>query len=179
MRSQPKDGLVASTRWHAVPRLHLLLRHSIQRRGIGQHFLISTVEGWNQDLSFAKTPHEAILVHVTCYTASLYVIDFTCALDIGEAHGFKMGTEPVGADPWSRIAHGARSSCRIAARMAHPRKPEVGHPASRKPFVEPYLPAASVVFRRFSRATPLTVPRPVQAFHPRWLHSRLLCRRCC
>jgi hypothetical protein len=27
-----------------------------------------------------------ILIHVTCYTASLYVIDFTCALDFGEAH---------------------------------------------------------------------------------------------
>jgi hypothetical protein len=37
-------------------------------------------------LSFAKTPHEAILVHVTCYAVSLYVIDFTCALDFGEAH---------------------------------------------------------------------------------------------
>jgi len=36
-------------------------------------------------LSFAKTPHEAILVHVTCYAASLYVIDSTCALDFGEA----------------------------------------------------------------------------------------------
>jgi DNA-binding NarL/FixJ family response regulator len=38
-----------------------------------------------RDLSLAKTQHEAILVHVTCYTASLYVIDFTCALDFGEA----------------------------------------------------------------------------------------------
>ena len=38
-------------------------------------------------LSFAKTPHEAILVHVTCYAVSLYVIDFTCALDFGEAQG--------------------------------------------------------------------------------------------
>src|SRR5882672_3025353 len=36
-------------------------------------------------LSFAKTPHEAILIRVTCYTASLYVIDFTCALNFGEA----------------------------------------------------------------------------------------------
>ena len=36
-------------------------------------------------LSLAKTPREAILVHVTCYTAALYVIDFTCALDFGEA----------------------------------------------------------------------------------------------
>jgi hypothetical protein len=36
-------------------------------------------------LSFAKTPHEAILVHVTCYAVSSYVIDFTCALDFGEA----------------------------------------------------------------------------------------------
>ena len=36
-------------------------------------------------LSFAKTPHEAILVHVTCYAVSLYVIDFTCALGFGEA----------------------------------------------------------------------------------------------
>jgi hypothetical protein len=41
----------------------------------------------DQILSLAKTPHEAILVHVTCYTASLFVIDFTCALDFGEAHG--------------------------------------------------------------------------------------------
>ena len=38
-----------------------------------------------EELSFAKTPHEAILVHVTCYAVSLYVIDFTCALDFGEA----------------------------------------------------------------------------------------------
>lgn len=38
-----------------------------------------------QELSFAKTPHEAILIHVTCYTASLYVIDFTCAPNFGEA----------------------------------------------------------------------------------------------
>ena len=36
-------------------------------------------------LSFAKTPPEAILIHVTCYTPALYVIDFTCALDFGEA----------------------------------------------------------------------------------------------
>jgi hypothetical protein len=36
-------------------------------------------------LSFAKTPHEAILVHVTCYAVCFYVIDFTCALDFGEA----------------------------------------------------------------------------------------------
>jgi hypothetical protein len=33
-------------------------------------------------LSFAKTPHEAILVHVASYAVSLYVIDFTCALDL-------------------------------------------------------------------------------------------------
>jgi len=39
-------------------------------------------------LSFAKTPHEAILVHVTCYALSLYVIDFICALDFGEAQLF-------------------------------------------------------------------------------------------
>lgn len=32
-------------------------------------------------LSFAKTPHDAILVHVTFYAVSLYVI----ALDFGEA----------------------------------------------------------------------------------------------
>jgi len=40
--------------------------------------------GLEPPLSFAKTPHEAILVHVTCYAVSLYVIDFTCALDFGE-----------------------------------------------------------------------------------------------
>ena len=39
------------------------------------------------ELSFAKIPHEAILVHVTCYMASLYVIDFTCAPNFGEAQG--------------------------------------------------------------------------------------------
>lgn len=36
-------------------------------------------------LSFAKTPHEAIFIHVTCYTTSLYVIDFICAPNFGEA----------------------------------------------------------------------------------------------
>ncbi len=47
----------------------------------------------SKDLSFAKTPHEAILVHVTCYMASLYVIDFTWALDFGEAQD-ERGLEP-------------------------------------------------------------------------------------
>src|SRR5271167_3955089 len=38
-------------------------------------------------LFFAKTPHtKGSLIHVTCYTASLYVIDFTRALNFGEAH---------------------------------------------------------------------------------------------
>jgi hypothetical protein len=30
-------------------------------------------------LSFAKTPRQPNFVHVTCYTASLYVVDFKCA----------------------------------------------------------------------------------------------------
>ncbi len=33
-----------------------------------------------------KLRTKAILIHVTCYTASLYVIDFTRALNSGEAH---------------------------------------------------------------------------------------------
>jgi hypothetical protein len=37
-------------------------------------------------LFFAKTPHEALFIHVTCYAASMYVIDFICALSFGEAH---------------------------------------------------------------------------------------------
>jgi hypothetical protein len=45
----------------------------------------SAIDGFFLILSFAKTPHEAILIRVTCYTASLYVIDFTCALNFGEA----------------------------------------------------------------------------------------------
>jgi len=36
-------------------------------------------------LFFAKTPHEALFIHVTCYAASMYVIDFICALSFGEA----------------------------------------------------------------------------------------------
>jgi len=41
-------------------------------------------------LWFAKTPHEAILIHVTCYTASFYIIDFTRALDFGEAQVYRL-----------------------------------------------------------------------------------------
>ena len=49
------------------------------------HLAPNVVNRKRAPLSFAKTPHEAILVHVTCYAVSSYVIDFTCALDFGEA----------------------------------------------------------------------------------------------
>jgi hypothetical protein len=55
-------------------------------------------------LSFAKTPHEAILVHVTCYAVSLYVIDSTCALDFGEA-------QPRAAAPTARRPAGRPLWC--------------------------------------------------------------------
>jgi hypothetical protein len=48
-------------------------------------------------LSFAKTPHQAILIRVTCYTTSLYVIDFTCALNFGDAQPEEKGC-------WSRYS---------------------------------------------------------------------------
>jgi|SRR6266403_4327445 len=35
---------------------------------------------------FAKTPHEAVLIHVICYTTSLYFIDLKRALNFGDAH---------------------------------------------------------------------------------------------
>src|SRR5271169_3156430 len=53
--------------------------------GWKQALIVVTPETVIRWLSFAKTPHEAILIRVTCYTASLYVIDFTCALNFGEA----------------------------------------------------------------------------------------------
>jgi len=34
----------------------------------------------NNGLSFAKTPRGLNLIHLTCYTTSLYVVDFQCAL---------------------------------------------------------------------------------------------------
>ena len=37
-------------------------------------------------LSVAKTPRRLNLIHVTCCTISLYVVDFKRALDFGEAH---------------------------------------------------------------------------------------------
>jgi hypothetical protein len=30
------------------------------------------------EVSFAKTPRQPTFIHVTCYTASLYVVDFKC-----------------------------------------------------------------------------------------------------
>ena len=35
-------------------------------------------------LSLAKTPRPLNVIHVTCGTASSYVIDFRCVLDFGE-----------------------------------------------------------------------------------------------
>ena len=42
-------------------------------------------------LSVAKTPRRLNHIHVTCCTISLYVVDFKCALNFGEAqaHAFK------------------------------------------------------------------------------------------
>src|SRR5271169_2387002 len=37
------------------------------------------------DLSFAKTPRQANFIHVTCYTAPLYAIDFKCTPNFDEA----------------------------------------------------------------------------------------------
>jgi hypothetical protein len=39
-------------------------------------------------LFFATTPHEALFIHVSCYAASMYVIDFICALSFG-VQGFQ------------------------------------------------------------------------------------------
>jgi hypothetical protein len=48
-------------------------------------------------LRFVKTRQRLNILHLTCYTTSLYVIDFKCALDFGEAHqdGFA-ASFPVG-----------------------------------------------------------------------------------
>jgi hypothetical protein len=41
-------------------------------------------ESW---VSFAKTPRRLNFIHVTCYMASLYVVDFKRALNFVEAQG--------------------------------------------------------------------------------------------
>jgi hypothetical protein len=48
-------------------------------------------------LCFAKTPQRPNVMHVTCYTTSLYLIDFKCALNFGEGqvHPKKLGTTSV------------------------------------------------------------------------------------
>jgi hypothetical protein len=42
-------------------------------------------------LSFAKTPRQPNFIHVTCYTASLYVVEFKCAPNFDETHARRGG----------------------------------------------------------------------------------------
>ena len=43
------------------------------------------MRGCQAALSFAKTPRRPNFIHVTCYTDSLHVVDFKCALSFDEA----------------------------------------------------------------------------------------------
>src|SRR5258706_7482943 len=88
------------------------------------------------DLSFAKTPHEAILVHVTCYAVSLYVIDSTCALDFGEAQLF-----PRSRSPSRRAGHWLVVHQAVHCRFSRCRGP-LRRPAVKKPATFPYAKAS-------------------------------------
>src|SRR5260370_16026456 len=93
-------------------------------------------------LSFAKTPAQrAILIHVTCYTASLYVIDFTRALNSGEAHPSGLPPEQLlqprpssSESPWLPKAPHASLAVRDASKpLCLPRKPSELEPSRCSP----------------------------------------------
>jgi hypothetical protein len=83
---RPSLGLFDKVFWLIARRVWSVWKESL---------LIVTPETVVRWLSFAKTPHQAILIRVTCYTTSLYVIDFTCALNFGDAQAESSLTENV------------------------------------------------------------------------------------
>jgi hypothetical protein len=64
-------------------------------------------------MSFAKTPQQLNVIHVTCYTTSSYVIHFKCVPNFGEGQeqkGRRVEIVGIAADADS-LAKRSRSDC--------------------------------------------------------------------